>query len=82
MNNQFDLNQIISALRTYQQQGMNPNFLMQRIVNQNLPINQMGVQFNNMCEGKSKNEALIQLAKQQGLTEENLNWIAQMLPKK
>lgn len=79
MNNYSNINQVIDNLRMFQQQGKNPNAIIQSMFQGNFPVNQMQTQLNNVCQGRSKTETLLQLAKQQGLSEENFNWINQML---
>lgn len=75
----MDINQIFSQIiHLYNNKG-NPNAMMQNLYKQNPNINQFSTQFNNMMQGKSRPEAYMQIAKQLGLNEANMQGLAQML---
>lgn len=80
MNNQPDLNQMIERIVALYDSGGNPNQFMQQIVQRQLPINQMATQYNNMKQGRSNAETIMQLAKQSGVvSEQNLQGLARIL---
>lgn len=57
--------------------GRNPQELMQRFVPNNLE--QMKQKMQNMAQGRSPAEFIMQLARQNGASEQNLNGLAQIL---
>ena len=75
----MDLNQLIERIIWLYDNGGNPNQLAQQIIQPNMPINQMATQFNNMKQGRSNTEVLMQLAKQNGVSEKNLQGLARIL---
>lgn len=67
-----DLNFTIEKIIALYDSGGNPNQMMQSMINQNPNVNQLGTQFNNMTQGRSVPEFLIQLAKQGGINDKNI----------
>ena len=67
-----DLNFTIEKIIALYDSGGNPNQMMQSMINQNPNVNQLGTQFNNMTQGRSIPEFLIQLAKQGGINDKNI----------
>ncbi len=75
----MDINQIIERIIWMHDNGRNPQQLMQQIIQPNMPIQQMANQFNNMKQGKTNTEFLMQLAKQNGVSEKNIQGLARIL---
>ena len=75
----MDINQFFSQIITLYNNKGDPNAMMQSLYQQNPNINQMSTQFNNMMQGKSRPEAYMQMARQLGLNEQNLQGLAQIL---
>jgi hypothetical protein len=53
--------------------------MMASMVQANPNINQFSTQFNNMTKGMTRNDAYMQIAKQLGLNEKNIQGLARML---
>ena len=79
-NNQPNLNAIIERIVALHDSGGNPQQMMQQIMQRNMPINQMATQYNNMKQGRTDAQTLMQLAKQSGaVSEQNLQALARIL---
>ena len=76
-----DINQIIQELTMFYNSGKNPQQLMQTVTqNSGMgQINQMKAQIQNMAQGRSPQEFILQVAKQNGATDENLQNLARIL---
>ena len=70
MNN--NINNAISQIMAFKKQGMTPQAVMQMLFNQNPQYQQMATQLKNMAGGRNMNEFVMQMARQNGVTEENL----------
>ncbi len=79
MNN--ELNQTIQNIVAMKNAGKNPQMLMQAILQSNPQYNQMVTQLKNMANGRNMNEFVMQLAQQNGVTQENLQAIQQLFAK-
>lgn len=77
MNN--NLNQMIENVINFYNSGGNPNEFMQSIIRNNPNINMFNTQLKNMAQGKNMTEFLLQLAKQNGVNEKNLEGLARIL---
>lgn len=75
----MDLNQLIEQIIALHDRGGNPNQMFQQMVLGNNNINQMATQFQNMKQGRSNTEVLMQLARQGGVSEKNLQGLARIL---
>lgn len=67
-----DLNFTIERIIALYDSGGNPNQMMQTMISRNPNANQLGMQFSNMTQGRSIPEFLIQLAKQGGINDKNI----------
>lgn len=76
MNN---INQMIENVISFYNSGGNPNEFMQSIIRNNPNINMFNTQLKNMAQGKNMTEFLLQLAKQNGVNEKNLEGLARIL---
>ena len=79
MNN--PINEQISALMSLKQQGMQPQQVFQMMCQQNPYLNQQLKTLQNMAQGKSPQEFIMQLANQKGLNQQSIMAIKQMLGK-
>lgn len=77
MNN--NLNQMIENVINFYKSGGNPNQIMQNIIRNNPNINMFNTQLKNMSQGRNMPEFLLQLAKQNGVSNENLEELARIL---
>lgn len=77
MNN--NINQMIENVINFYNSGGNPNEFMQSIIRNNPNINMFNTQLKNMSQGKNMTEFLLQLAKQNGVNEKNLEGLARIL---
>ena len=77
MNNHF--NDFLQNMLSFKQSGKNPAQLMQMIMQRNPQYNQMMTTLQNMAQGKNPREFIIQLAKQNGVGEQQLQQIMQLL---
>lgn len=77
MNN--NINQMIENVINFYNSGGNPNEFMQSIIRNNPNINMFNTQLKNMAQGKNMTEFLLQLAKQNGVNEKNLEGLARIL---
>ena len=75
----MNINDYISNIRQLYLAGRDPNQIMQTVINNTPNIKQLNAQYNNLAQGRSRKDVILQMAKQQGVNEENLNWLAQML---
>lgn len=75
----MDLNQLIEQIIALHDRGGNPNQMFQQMVLGNNNINQMATQFQNMKQGRSNTEVLMQLARQGGVSQKNLEGLARIL---
>ena len=74
-----DLNATIERIITMHDKGGNPQQIMQDMRQQGTPIGQMKSQMQNMAQGRSPMEFILQIAKQNGVSEQNLQGIARIL---
>ena len=74
-----DINQTIERIIALYNSGGNPNQMMQTMISKNPNITQMGTQLQNMAQGRNMSEFLLQLAKQNGVSEQNIRGLAQIL---
>lgn len=73
----MDINDIIQRLVTFYDSGRNPMELMNKFQGGNL--NTTKQQIMNMAQGRSPAEFILQLAKQNGATEQSLQGLARIL---
>ena len=75
----MDINQRLERIIALYESGGDPNKLMQSMFANNLNIQQMSKQYQNMMEGKTRKDAFLQMAKQQGVTDKNIQGFCRML---
>lgn len=79
MNNGGDINQIVENIIRFYDMGRNPSELMQMYANNNPNFSQMKNQIQVMSQGRTPTDFLMQLARQNGVTEKNLEGLARIL---
>lgn len=77
MNN--NINQTIQNLMQLKNMGRNPQAIMQMLMQRNPNYQQAITRVQNMSQGKTPQEFITQLAKQQGVSEQNLQNLMNML---
>lgn len=77
-----DINQTIGALISLYDNGRNPQELMQMAMQRNPNLNQMKTQLQNMANGRSPSEFIVQVARQNGVSEQNIQGLARILSAK
>lgn len=74
----MDLNSVIEKIIMLHDKGSNPQQLMQQMFG-NTNISQLNSQMQNMSKGMNKGQFYLQLAKQGGVSEQNIQRLAQIL---
>lgn len=74
-----DINQTFERIIALYDSGGDPNKMMSSMLQMHPNINQASTQFNNMIGGKSRPEAYMQMARQLGLNEKNLQGLARIM---
>lgn len=74
-----DINSTIQNIIALYNSGGNPQQIMQQMIQRTPQINQMQTQLQNMAQGRSPQEFLIQLARQNGVSEENIQGLSRIL---
>lgn len=72
MNNGYDVNQALQSLFQMKNAGRNPQQIMQMLIQQNPQIQNTLVTLRNMSQGKNPREFFSQLARQNGVNEQNM----------
>ena len=74
-----DINSVIQNIISLHDSGGNPRQIMQQMMQQGTPINQMQMQMQNMAQGRSPQEFILQMARQNGVSEENIQGLSRIL---
>jgi uncharacterized protein YutE (UPF0331/DUF86 family) len=72
INRNFDINQALQNLFAMKNAGRNPQQIMQMLIQQNPQIQNTLATLHNMSQGKSPREFFSQLARQNGVNEQNM----------
>ena len=75
----MDINAILEQLIQMHDSGQNPQAIMQNMMQQGAPISQMRSQMQNMAQGRTPAQFILQMAKQNGASEQNLQGLARIL---
>ncbi len=70
-----DINQTIQGILNLKKAGKNPQAVMQMLMQRNPQYGQALQQVKNMANGKSPQEFISQLAKQNGVTPQNMQML-------
>lgn len=81
MNNGYDVNQAWQNVFAMKKSGKNPQVILQMLIQQNPQVAQMITQFRNMSHGQTPRDFITQMARQQGLSEQNISEIQQIFQK-
>lgn len=81
MNNGYDVNQALQSIFQMKNAGRNPQQIMQMLIQRNPQVAQLMTQFRNMSNGQNPRDFLTQLARQNGVSEQNISNIQQMFQK-
>lgn len=76
-----DINARIENIIKFYNMGGNPQQLMQNMMMQNSNIGQMKTQIQNMSQGRTPKEFIVQMARQNGVTEQNIQGLLKILGK-
>lgn len=74
-----DINQAIENIIALYDRGGNPQQVMQSMMQRNGQVGQMQAQLQNMAQGRSPREFILQLARQNGVSEKNLQGLSRIL---
>jgi murein L,D-transpeptidase YcbB/YkuD len=78
MNNGYDVNQALQQLFQMKNAGQNPQMIMQMLIQKNPQYSQMLTQLQNMSQGRNTRDFVMQLARQNGVNEQNLAQLMHM----
>ena len=73
-----NVNSLISQIMALQQQGKNPQAVMQMLMQRNPNYQQAMQRLQNMAQGRDMKDFVMQLARQQGVSQENLQAMQNM----
>lgn len=76
-----DINQIIQGIMQMKNSGKNPQMIMQMLMQRNPNYQQVMSRLQNMAQGRNPQDFIMQLAKQGGVNEQNLQALQQMFGK-
>lgn len=76
-----DINARVENIIKFYNMGGNPQHLMQNMMMQNSNIGQMKTQIQNMSQGRTPVEFIVQMAKQNGVSEQNIQGLLKILGK-
>lgn len=74
-----DINQTIENIIALYERGGNPQQIMQNMMQKNSQMGQFQTQLQNMAQGRSPRDFLLQLARQNGVSEKNLQGLSRIL---
>lgn len=74
-----NINQTIENIIALYERGGNPQQIMQNMMQKNSQIGQFQTQLQNMAQGRTPQEFLMQLARQNGVSEKNLQGLSRIL---
>lgn len=76
-----NINARIENIIKFYNMGGNPQQLMQNMMMQNSNIGQMKSQIQNMSQGRTPKDFIVQMARQNGVTEQNIQGLLKILGK-
>lgn len=74
-----DINQLVQMIYTLKNQGKNPNDVYQMLMQKNPQYNLALTRYQNMTQGRNPKDFILQMARQNGLTEENAKLLTELL---
>lgn len=78
MNNGYDVNQALQSVFQMRNAGRNPQQILQMMIQKNPQVGQLMTQFRNMSNGRNPRDFITQLARQNGVSDQNISAIQQM----
>lgn len=78
----MDINTTIQNILNFRNSGGNPQQVMQMLMAQNPQAQEMMARLQNMAQGRNPQEFITQLARQNGVSPQNLQAILSMFNKK
>ena len=81
MNGGYDVNQALQNIIAMKNSGKNPQAILQMLMQQNPQLQQQIAMLQNMAKGKSPKEFFSQLARQNGVNEQNMAQLMQFFGK-
>ena len=81
MNNAYVVNQALQNLIAMKNSGKSPQMVLQMVMQQNPKVGQLMTQFRNMSNGRNPRDFITQLARQNGVSDQNISAIQQMFQK-
>lgn len=73
-----DINQTLQGIFAMKNAGRNPQQIMQMLIQRNPQYSQMLTQIRNMSQGRNASEFIMQLARQNGVSEQNMAQLMQL----
>ena len=77
----YDINQVIQGITQLKNSGKSPQAVMQMLMQRNPQYQELMVRLQNMAQGRNPQEFVMQLARQNGVNEQNLQALQQMFGK-
>ena len=75
----LDINTFLANIIALHDSGGDPSKIMQSLYNQTPQAKQLSIQYNNIAQGRNHGEVILQLAKQGGASEQNIQGLARIL---
>lgn len=77
----YDVNQALQSVLSMKNAGRNPQQILQMMMQQNPQVALLMTQFRNMSNGQNPRDFITQMARQSGVSEQNISAIQQMFTK-
>lgn len=77
MNN--GLGQVVKSIINLAESGKDPNFYTNMIMRQHPQLSQGMTQLQNMAQGRTMQDLLVQLLKQNGIPQSDIDYVARLL---
>lgn len=77
-NSKMDINDFIQQAAQAQKRGVDPNAIMAQMIQKNPNIRILQQRVENMAQGRTPQEFIMQLARQNGATDQSAQMLAQM----
>ena len=71
----YNTNNIIAQIMEWKEKGLSPQQVTQMLFQQNPQLQSIQTQFSNMAKGRSPKEFVMQLARQGGINQQNMQSI-------
>ena len=81
MNKAYVVNKALQNLIAMKNSGKSPQMVLQMVMQQNPKVGQLMTQFRNISNGRNPRDFITQLARQNGVSDQNISAIQQMFAK-